>query len=317
MKKIKLENQISSALLGLAIGDALGVPVEFKSRSYLQENPVTDMIGFGTYNQPPGTFSDDSSMTFCLAENIANEYNLEDIANNFILWYTENYWTATNEMFDIGIATSEALDLIIKGESPKYSGGFDERSNGNGSLMRILPLAFFVKNKPINERYQIVREVSSITHAHIRSVIGCFYYVEFILLILKGNTRFEAYKILQTEIPNFLKEIQINPEEIKLYDRLLNQNIYELNKDEIQSTGYVIYTLEASIWCLLTTNSYQDAVLKAVNLGNDTDTVAAVTGGLAGLYYGIENIPKEWIETLARNKDIKNLASRMAVNLIS
>lgn len=307
--------QIKSVLFGIAVGDALGVPVEFNSRETIAQNPVTDMIGYGTYNLPKGTWSDDSSLTFCLAEVLTKEFDLQAIGDNFVKWFYENYWTARGEVFDIGIATKEAIDRLSKGERPDLAGNFEESSNGNGSLMRILPLLFYVKNKPINERYQITKQVSSITHAHIRSVIACFYYLEFSKQILEGHDKFETYHLLQSSIPEFLKALSINPNEISLFDRLFKGNIFELPENEIQSSGYVLYTLEASIWCLLTTDNYRDAVLKAVNLGSDTDTTAAVTGGLAGLLYGFDNIPPDWLENLARFNDIENLASRMINNL--
>lgn len=307
--------QIKSALFGIAVGDALGVPVEFNSRETIAQNPVTDMIGYGTYNLPKGTWSDDSSLTFCLAEALTKDFDLQAIGGNFVRWFYENYWTARGEVFDIGIATKEAIERLSKGERPDLAGNFEESSNGNGSLMRILPLLFYVKNKPINERYQITKQVSSITHAHIRSVIACFYYLEFAKQILEGHDKFETYRLLQSSIPEFLKSISINPNEISLFDRLFKGNIFELPENEIQSSGYVLYTLEASIWCLLTTDNYHDAVLKAVNLGSDTDTTAAVTGGLAGLLYGFDNIPPDWLQNLARFNDIENLVSRMSNNL--
>lgn len=307
--------QIKSALFGIAVGDALGVPVEFNSRETIAQNPVTDMIGYGTYNLPKGTWSDDSSLTFCLAETLTKDFDLQAIGGNFVKWFYENYWTARGEVFDIGIATKEAIERLSKGERPDLAGNFEESSNGNGSLMRILPLLFYVKNKPINERYQITKQVSSITHAHIRSVIACFYYLEFAKQILEGHDKFETYRLLQSSIPEFLKSLSINPNEISLFDRLFKGNIFELPENEIQSSGYVLYTLEASIWCLLTTDNYHDAVLKAVNLGSDTDTTAAVTGGLAGLLYGFDNIPPDWLQNLARFNDIENLVSRMSNNL--
>ena len=275
------------------------------------------MIGYGTYNLPAGTWSDDSSLTFCLAEALTKEFNLNTIAQNFVKWYRENYWTANGHVFDIGIATRQAISRIAKGENPELAGGFDESDNGNGSLMRILPLLFYLLDKSINERYDITRKVSSITHGHIRSVIACFYYLEFAKQIFEGKDKFEIYRNLQTEISNYLISLAINQAEIAKFERLLKGNIATLAEDEIQSSGYVLHTLEASIWCLLTTDNYKEAVLKAVNLGNDTDTTAAVTGGLAGLLYGLDNIPENWIHQLAKYNDIKNLAERLNYKIAS
>jgi ADP-ribosylglycohydrolase len=305
------KNIYKDILLGLAIGDALGVPVEFNSRQTIALNPVTDMIGFGTYNLPAGTFSDDSSLAFCLAEALTQEFNLQIIANNFIAWLTNNYWTARGNVFDVGIATSQAIRHLETGCKPELAGGMEILDNGNGSLMRILPLLVYIKDKPIAERYQITKLVSSITHGHIRSVIACFYYLEFARQISNGIDKFDVYKNLQIEISEYLNTLSINKDEIKLFDRLLQSNIYNLADEEIKSSGYVLHTLEASIWCLMTTNSYKEATLKAVNLGSDTDTTGAVTGGLAGLLYGWETIPENWLLQIARKEDIEDLADRL------
>ena len=302
---------IKSALFGVAVGDALGVPVEFKSRQTISKNPVTDMIGYGTYNLPAGTWSDDSSLTFCLAEALTEDFDLNVIGQNFVKWTHENYWTARGHVFDIGIATSQAISRLSNGEKPELAGGFDETDNGNGSLMRILPLFFYLLDKPINERYEITKKVSSLTHGHIRSIIACFYYLEFAIQILMAKDKFEIYKNLQIEISNHLKSLTINPTEIALFDRLLKSNIHNLDESQIESSGYVLHTLEASIWCLLTSDNYKDSVLKAVNLGNDTDTTSAVTGGLAGLIYGLDNIPEKWLQQLAKYSEIEKLAERL------
>ncbi|WP_318640148.1 ADP-ribosylglycohydrolase family protein [Flavobacterium ardleyense] len=311
-----LRYNIKSALFGVAIGDALGVPVEFKSREAISENPVLDMTGFGTYNLPPGTFSDDSSLTFCLAEALTEDFDLDIIARNFIKWFYENYWTARGDVFDIGIATRQAIDKLARGVQAEHAGGIDVSSNGNGSLMRILPLVFYIIDKPIAERFEITKQISSITHGHIRSVVSCFYYLEFARHIIRGTDKFEIYKKLQSEVPDFLNSISTEPVEINLFNRLLENNIYELESNVISSSGYVLHTLEATIWCLLTTDNYHEAVLKAVNLGDDTDTTAAVTGGVAGLLYGFESIPKTWLNLLARKDDIEDLAERFADKII-
>ena len=172
-------SKIKSVLLGVAVGDAVGVPFEFYSRANMLENPATNMVGHGTYSQPAGTFSDDSSLTFCLAEALSAGYDLQEIANNFIMWVEEGYWTAHGEVFDIGIATEEAIENLMNGVYPEMSGGDDEYSNGNGSLMRIAPLLFYLLDKPIQERFEVTKLVSGITHRHIRSVMACFFYLEF------------------------------------------------------------------------------------------------------------------------------------------
>ncbi|MBU3682305.1 MAG: ADP-ribosylglycohydrolase family protein [Flavobacterium sp.] len=297
-------------LFGVCVGDALGVPVEFESRDFLKKNPVVKMQSGGVHGQVEGVWSDDSSLTFCLAETIAEGYNINLLAEKFIAWKYNAYWTATGEVFDIGNATSCAISNLSKGISPIEAGGKNESDNGNGSLMRILPLVLLLKDLPIEDRFKLTGEVSSITHAHHRSILACFYYLEFALQLMKGEDKFKIYEDLKIKVLDFFNSNIDCQKEAFHFDRLLKENIYELLEDSILSSGYVIHTLEASIWCLLTTDSYNEAVLRAVNLGEDTDTTGAVTGGLAGLLYGRESIPEEWINTIKGKNEIDNLINR-------
>lgn len=300
-------NNLQTILLATATADALGVPVEFKSRAYLKENPVTNMQEYGTHHQPKGTWSDDTSLMLCLAESMVEGLDVNKLAQKFIAWKNDNLWTPHGWVFDIGIGTRIAIERLENGELPELAGGFDEMDNGNGSLMRILPLILFTKDLEINKRYEWTKKVSSITHAHVRSVMACFYYLEFAKKILEGKDKFQVYLELQKEITTYFENLEINPLEIQKFNRLLKEDITNIEEDNINSSGYVIDTLEASIWCILTTSSYKEAVLKSVNLGHDTDTTAAVTGGLAGLIYGVDSIPKEWIKVVVRKKCIVNL----------
>jgi ADP-ribosyl-[dinitrogen reductase] hydrolase len=304
-------NKIRATFFGLAIGDALGVPVEFRSREHLQRFPITGMTGNGSWNQPLGTWSDDSSLAFCLAESLTKCYELNDIAQNFINWKQHGYWGAHHRVFDIGGATRFAIDRLTKGCSPFLSGGMMEEDNGNGALMRIMPLLFIIKDLPISERYKKIKEVSAVTHAHFRSVFSCFIYLEFALQILNGNSMDVAYMSMQQLVKSFAEEHQFNPKELELFNRVLSVNIKDEEEKKIYSSGYVLHTLEASLWCLLNTRNYADAVLKAVNLGGDTDTTGCVTGGLAGLLYGYDDIPKGWIRKIARGDDIGNLCTKL------
>ena len=303
-------NNFQTILLATATADALGVPVEFKPREDLQQNPVTDMREFGTYKQPKGTWSDDTSLMLCLAESIVEGLDLQKLAQKFIAWRNDNYWTARGWVFDIGIGTRIAIERLEKGTPPELAGGFDEMDNGNGSLMRILPLVLYIKDLDIDQRYEWTKKVSSLTHAHVRSVMACFYYLEFAKKIVEGKDKFQAYTELQSEMITHFEKREINTLEIQKFSRLLTEDISNLNETDIHSRGYVIYTLEASIWCILTTSNYKEAVLKAVNLGEDTDTTGAITGGLAGLIYGLESIPKNWLEVVARKADLVDLAQR-------
>lgn len=306
-------DKIKAAFLGAAIGDALGVPVEFSSRESLTRNPVQEMRGYGTWNQPPGTFSDDSSMLFCTTESLCNGFDVKDIADQFIKWYQQGYWGAHNEVFDIGGATRQAIARVMNGVSPELSGGMTEHDNGNGSLMRILPLSFFLATEPsVEQRFKTVKLVSGITHHHFRSIIACFIYTEFGRALLQNTDKLVAYRNMQKTVNQYISQNSFSAQEVQLFDRVLQHDIGQFEENSIQSSGYVLDTLESSLWCFLTTSSYSEAVLKAVNLGGDTDTTACVTGGLAGSYYGLSAIPGHWIKELARQNDILELAERFA-----
>ncbi|BAZ53610.1 putative ribosylglycoyhdrolase [Nostoc sp. NIES-4103] len=305
-----------SGLMGLCVGDALGVPVEFTSRAERVKSPVTKMLGYGTWNQPPGTWSDDSSLTFCLAESLCRGYSLDAIANSFWRWYKAAYWTPRGEIFGIGENTYAVMMRLNQGVSPLQAGGTSEMSNGNGSLMRILPMAYCHKTLTFSELISRVHDVSAITHAHPRSQMACGIYTSIAVALLEESNPQAAYlqglnKIQAIySVPKFVSE---TPH----FARVFSGEIAQLPVEAINSQGYVIDTLEASLWCLLNSSSYAEAVLKAVNLGGHTDTTAAVTGGLAGIYYGTEGIPQQWMNQIARKQDIINLAKRFAAAVYS
>lgn len=311
MNKIQIQNMF----LGLSLADALGVPVEFESREDLMQNPVNSMRGFGTYNQPEGTWSDDSSLAFCLAESLQKGYDLKDMAIKFIQWRSEEVWTPHGRVFDIGIQTNKAIDRLVRilntGDEEslaylKYED--DEYTNGNGSLMRVLPLLYCIKGREIQEQFEVIWEVSALTHGHIRSAISCLVYLKFAEYISDGNAVQLAYQKTRVAIQKFFLVQEVSEYEQEKFKRIITEDISQLSETEINSGGYVIDTLEASFWCLLNTKSYLEAVFKAINLGHDTDTTATVVGGVAGLYYGMEEVPQEWIDSLARKKDIIKLS---------
>ena len=320
------KENIKSGILGLVVGDALGVPHEFNPRVHFDENPVTDMVGYGTYNLPPGTWSDDSSLTLATLDSLANGLNYNDIMEKFLSWYEDGKYTPYGNVFDIGGTTSRAIFNFNIDKDALSSGCDGEKDNGNGSLMRILPVAFFIyylKEKlsiSKKEEFSIIHNVSALTHAHKRSKLGCGIYVKIAIEILKYKEDNENYSIdKETESLESLidkgiesaKEYYFNDDDFKHqkehYMVIFNHNVKNLERDDIRGSGYVVRSLIASIWCLLHTNSYKEAVLEAVNLGEDTDTTAAIVGGIAGLYYGVEDIPKEWLGRIARLDYIEEL----------
>lgn len=301
-----------SILFGLAVGDSVGVPYEFKTREEMKLNPVVDMIGYGSHYQPKGTFSDDTSMAMCIAESFSNEFNVDSILNNFLKWIDDGYWTANGDVFDVGNQTIESL-LFLKNNIPLPN--HSKMQNGNGSLMRCAPLVFYTYDKQVDERFRISKEVSELTHNHIYSVVACFYYLELLRFLFYGMGKFDAYYATNLSVREFLKDNSIEVDDV--FDKLFSDEINTLSESEIESGGYAIHTLEASIWSLLNTDSYKDSILQAVNLGDDTDTTATVVGGMTGLLYGYDNIPTEWIGSLKRSDDIKKLSDRITKILVN
>ncbi len=308
------QHQIISGLIGLCVGDALGVPVEFSSRHQRKLVPVTTMQGYGTYNQPPGTWSDDSSLTFCLAEAIAEVGLGEDLyaclAKKMGDWLQKSVWTAHNETFDVGSTTAIAIRSMQNGVSPLEAGGQGEHSNGNGSLMRILPLAFCTTRLPYSQSLEIVHNVSSLTHRHSRSLVACGIYITIALELLQEIDLATAYQRGIQRSQEFYAQ-SAYADELPYFQRVLDGKLATIHVDEIKSSGYVIHALEAALWCCLNHDSYADTVLAAVNLGEDTDTTAAIAGGLAGIYYGIENINQHWRQQIPRYEDIIQLGDRL------
>ena len=304
------KDRVIGGLVGVCVGDALGVPVEFVSRDKLRLNPIKDMVGYGTHNQPPGTWSDDSSLTLCLAESLCKGFDIHDIANKFIKWLYEGYWTPYGETFDIGNTTYIAISRLKSGVNPLDAGPKDEFSNGNGSLMRILPLSFYLEKMKKEEQFEITHKVSRITHGHLRSQMACGIYIQIAINLLKEDPPEIAYKkAKEISLDYYSREPYVY--ELKHFDRILKSDIRKLPLNSIKSTGYVIDTLEASLWSFLNSKAFKDAVLTAINLGGDTDTIGAVTGGLAGIYYGYNAIPKDWVKKIARIDEIIELSERL------
>ncbi len=298
-------------LLGAAVGDALGVPVEFMPRGSFH---VTEMQGFGTHRQPAGTWSDDTSLTLALADSLSaggsRGLDLAQIGRKFIDWLDRGAYTAHGKVFDVGCATSAAIRRLKHGVRPEKAGGRDEYDNGNGSLMRISPLTFIMDGIPdAGDRFAVVRDVSSITHGHEWSTAACFLYVEMLNRLRRGMEKGEAYAGLREEFSRGVPFI--SPETLGRFGRILGEDIRLLPEKDIRSSGFVIHTLEASFWSFLTTDSYRDAVLRAVNLGDDTDTTGTVTGAMAGLAYGLDAIPREWRDGLAGYSLIQEIAAGM------
>lgn len=299
-----------NGIIGLAVGDAMGVPIEFFKREDLINNPVTTMLGEQSHFMPKGSWSDDTSLNLALIDSINTKKKIDlfDIGQNFIEWGENGKYTPTNKMFGIGRTTLKAIARLEKGNiKPEECGGNTESENGNGSLMRILPMAYYCYSKKYNDEeiYDIIKKVSSITHAHEISIMGCYIYVKFAIELLNGNNIKNAYKNIRK-----LKYQYFSDYCKKLYSRIIDSNIAKLKLADIKSSGYVIDTLEATIWTLLNTENYNQAIIGSINLGGDSDTIGACTGGLAGIYYGINNINKQWIKDLQKYDYIEEMCNR-------
>lgn len=308
--------KIKDGIIGHAIGDAMGVPVEFCMREKLLKHPITKMIGYGSHEVPEGSWSDDTTMEICLMESfIQNKYfDLDATMNKWIDWVKTGAYTPTGELFDIGRTCLKAIRNYEAGiTKPEESGGKEINSNGNGSLMRILPVAYYVNKHKLNERdtYELVKKISSMTHAHEISVLGCYIYILYVNNLLNGKDKFASYNMIKIADYSMFSKSSLDT-----YKRILKENIKDLNITDINSSGYVVDTLEASLWVTLNAKDYKESIIGAINLGNDTDTIGAITGSMTGIIYGYDSIPTEWIEKLQRRDYLEKLCEDFERTLV-
>lgn len=337
-KKKACINLIRAGIFGTVVGDALGVPVEFTSRAERKADPVTDMRGYGTHSQPKGTWSDDSSMALATMDSMIRQKGIhcDDIMEKFKGWLLHGDYTPYGRVFDVGITCRKAIGNYKSGCDATMCGGDREDDNGNGSLMRIMPVSLYESIRhedwEENEQHSVmddvasdVHDASSLTHRHPRSRMACMIYTAICHEMIQ-NKGGSLQEVLQSAVNRTL-DFYGNAEEARAWSdeaflaeirsdhfrRLRDLDAFrKLPEEEISSGGYVLHTLEASIWCLLQTDSYRDCVLKAVNLGDDTDTTGAVTGGLVGLWYGYDAIPQEWLDVIASREWIDSLCEQFA-----
>lgn len=309
------EKILVSMLLGHATADAVGVPVEFTKRYRLKENPVVDMRAYGTYWQPAGTWSDDTSLTIAAMESMTRLKKIDyaDILKNFLAWYSENKFNANDETFDVGNTTAAAIENFANGTPPLECGPTHDSSAGNGGLMRISPVAMYLyltRRKIFDETFfETVHNFCAITHGHKTCLIAAVIYCLIAAEIFDGQNLNVAISNALTNAKNFYENLREFDEDLKSFERLFEENFAALPEDEINSRGYVVASLEAAIWCLLNTDNYKDLVLKAVNLGGDTDTIGAIAGGLAGAFYGVEQIPQNWLDVLKKKDYLTQMAT--------
>ncbi len=320
--EMKMRNIWKDAIFGVVVGDALGCPVQFENRATVAEHPVTDMRGYGSFNLPAGSWTDDSSLTLALLDSICrtSRLDLKHIMNNFVDWLDNGAFTPYGYSFDIGNGTIRAVTAYKHKGNPRQCGSYDERNNGNGSLMRIMPACLYCCEKGLEDKEAIreIHQVGSLTHAHIRSNIACGLYYFMTKAVLSGEGA--AFKdCLQEGLDHgfaYYEGALADHENLEYYNRIRDLKAFaQTPEQEIRSSGYVVDTLEAVLWSLMNTDSFESALLKAVNLGNDSDTVGAIAGGLAGLAYGSGGpcgIPRKWIDVIQKKEWIEELCETAA-----
>ena len=310
-----------SGIVGVVVGDALGCPVQFESRKEVAKHPVTGMRGYGTFQLPEGSWTDDSSLTIALLDSLQRKKSVDpdDIMENFMKWLYEGEFTPYGESYDIGRGTMQAIDRYRRNHKVKKCGGDEEWNNGNGSLMRIMPACIYccemLRRGEFTERKAVetIHAVGGLTHAHIRANLACglYFFMTDEVLTGDGSLKSRLQKGLTRGFA-FYEAYLADKENLRYYDRLRDLDTFAaLPADRIKSTGYVVDALEAAVWSLITTESFEQALLKAVNLGDDTDTVGAIAGGLAGLYYGYDRIPEDWLSAIKRREWIEGLTQEM------
>jgi ADP-ribosyl-[dinitrogen reductase] hydrolase len=271
------------------------------SRSYWAV-PGQILAGFYPGDRDPAVAMNE--LKLCSVESLVEQgFDTGDMAHRFLKWRDHGLWTATGDVFDIGVATSQTLMRVRRGVPPEEAGGTDDYSNGNGSLMRILPVVLLGLWEDTEQFLDSIHRASAITHGPLRSQMSCAFFGLLVRAILEGRDKDEALKMAGGEFAG----IHEKSEEMRSFQSLMRQDFAKLPESEINSGGYAIDTLEAAIWCLLTTDDFAACVLKAVNLGGDTDTTACVAGGLAGVLYGEAAIPEVWRATLPRQGDLTGL----------
>ena len=293
-----LIDRYRGCLLGLAAGDAVGTTVEFRPRGTF--TPVTDMTGGGPFNLHPGEWTDDTSMALCMAYSLVSTpgFDARDQMERYWRWYQDGYMSSTGRCFDIGNATGEALHRYKETGDP-FAGSTDPKTSGNGGIMRLAPVVLFYH--PDREAVlHFAAESSRVTHASTECLEAARLLADVILRALREASKEDVLEASAT------KAI-----ESRAIQSIARGDYQRKSEREIHGTGYVVRSLEAALWSFWQTDSYEGAILKAANLGDDADTTAAICGQVAGAFYGEEGIPAHWLQRLAMRDEIRNLADAL------
>jgi len=295
---MELAERYTGCLLGLACGDAVGTTLEFKPRGSFE--PITDMVGGGPFNLEPGQWTDDTSMALCLAESLIKKKGFDplDQMERYVRWYRTGYLSSTEVCFDIGGTTASALRRFEKTRDP-FSGSTDSHSAGNGSLMRLAPVPlFFFPDRDAMIFY--AGESSRTTHGAQECIDACRLFASILFNALSGM---DKERVLFDHDEAIVESPAIR--------EILKGSYKGKTVGQIQGTGYVVNSLESTLWCFYSTNTFNEAVLKAANLGDDADTTAAICGQVAGAYYGTHGIPNVWLSLLSMRSEISRLADSL------
>lgn len=287
-------------LLGLAVGDAVGTTVEFRPRGTFE--PLTDMVGGGPFSLSPGQWTDDTSMALCLATSLIEKkrFDAQDQMDRYCRWAQTGYLSSKESCFDIGRTVTSALRRFQQTGEP-FAGSEDPHSAGNGSIMRLapIPMFFFPDIYAIETNSALS---SRTTHTAVECVDACRLFGRIIYRALSGMNKDEV--------------IHDDPHPFSGAEKIatIAQGAYkDKPENEIHGTGYVVESLEAAMWCFMKTDSFETAILKAANLGDDADTTAAICGQVAGAFYGEQQIPAGWLEKLALKSEIMKLAEQLCL----
>lgn len=293
-------NRARGALLGLACGDAIGTTVEFMPRGTFP--PLTDMVGGGVFDLEPGQWTDDTSMTLCLASSLVEKgFNLDDQMTRYVLWRDDGYMSSTGRCFDIGSTTNDALE-VFKRTGNAIAGSADPLSAGNGPIMRLAPIPIHFLDTP-DLAIQLCAEQSRTTHQAAECLMACRLLGEVLIRALQGKSKEEVLAPSQ-QVLALSAGLQA----------IANGDYKAKTMAEIRGTGYVVESLEAALWCFWMTEDFKDCVLLAANLGDDADTTAAISGQLAGAFYGEAGIPDQWLQKLTMGDEIDELAAQLVLS---
>jgi ADP-ribosyl-[dinitrogen reductase] hydrolase len=300
-----MKDRYRGSLVGLAVGDALGTTVEFKRPGTFE--PVADITGGGLFGLAPGEWTDDTSMALCLAASLLEQQGFDpnDQMQRYVRWYREGYFSCTGHCFDIGNTVAAALGRFEKNGDP-YAGSKDPSTAGNGSIMRLAPVALFYGAQPV-KAVQFAAQSSLTTHGAVAAVEACEYLARLIVGALNGHDK-EALGGAEDSLIQLLRDATYESS----IARVAGGSFRDKKPPDIKGTGYVVESLEAALWAFWSTDSFEDGALAAVNLGDDADTTGAVYGQLAGAYYGIDAISSDWVEKIAMRDDIVAMADRLA-----